>query len=73
MTTALEGGERSASRPGRSLTLGKTRYPLYRRLDKVSVPVSKVKNPRLFLLLTLEDGTDTLSRNVGKDFPLLAA
>ena len=32
MTTALEGGEGPASRPGRSLPLGKTRYPLYRRL-----------------------------------------
>ena len=32
MTTALEGGDGSASRPGRSLPLGKTRYPLYRRL-----------------------------------------
>ena len=32
MTTALEGGEGSASRPGRSLPLGKTLYPLYRRL-----------------------------------------
>ena len=32
MTTALEGGEGSASRPGRSLPPGKTRYPLYRRL-----------------------------------------
>jgi hypothetical protein len=30
---ALEGGERSASCPGRSLPPGKTRYPLYRRLD----------------------------------------
>ena len=29
---ALEGGEGSASRPGRSLPQGKTRYPLYRRL-----------------------------------------
>jgi len=33
MTTALEGGEGSASRPGLSLPPGKTRYPLYRRLD----------------------------------------
>ena len=33
MTTALEGGEEPASRPGRSLPPGKTRYPLYRRLD----------------------------------------
>jgi hypothetical protein len=32
MTTALERGEGSASRPGRSLSPGKTRYPLYRRL-----------------------------------------
>ena len=32
MTTAREGGEGSASRPGRSLPQGKTRYPLYRRL-----------------------------------------
>ena len=34
MTTALEGGERSASRPVRSLPPGKTRYPLYRRLGE---------------------------------------
>ena len=32
MTTALEGVEGTASRPDRSLPLGKTRYPLYRRL-----------------------------------------
>ena len=32
MTTALEGGECSAARPGRTLPPGKTRYPLYRRL-----------------------------------------
>src|SRR5215475_13413628 len=31
-TSALEGGEGSASRPGRFLPPGKTRYPLYRRL-----------------------------------------
>ena len=33
MTTALEGGEGSASLPGRSLHPGRTRDPLYRRLD----------------------------------------
>ena len=33
MPTALEGGEGSASRPGRSLTPGKTRYPFYARLS----------------------------------------
>ena len=32
MTTAIEGGEGSASRPGRSLLAGKSRYPLYRRV-----------------------------------------
>ena len=32
MTTALEGGEGSASHPDRSLPPGKTRYPLYSRL-----------------------------------------
>jgi len=32
MTTALEGGEGSASRSGRSLPPRKTRYPSYRRL-----------------------------------------
>jgi len=33
MTATLEGGEWSAARPGRTLPPGKTRYPLYRRLD----------------------------------------
>ena len=32
LTSALEGGEGSASRPGRNLPPGKTRYPLYTRL-----------------------------------------
>ena len=32
LTKALEGSEGSASRPGRSLPLGKTRSPFYRRL-----------------------------------------
>jgi hypothetical protein len=32
MTTALEGGKRLASRPGRSIPSGKTQYPLYGRL-----------------------------------------
>ena len=33
MTSALEGGEWSAARPGRTLPPGKTRYLFYRRLD----------------------------------------
>ena len=32
MTTALEGGEWSAARPGRTLPPGKTRYPFCSRL-----------------------------------------
>ena len=32
MTAALEGGEWSAARPGRTLPPGKSRYPFYRRL-----------------------------------------
>ena len=32
MTAALEGGEWSAARPGRTLLPGKSRYPFYRRL-----------------------------------------
>ena len=32
MTAALEGGEWSAARPGRSLSPGKIRYSFYRRL-----------------------------------------
>ena len=32
MTTALEGGEWSAARPGRTLPPGKTRYPFQGRL-----------------------------------------
>jgi len=32
LTTALEGGEWSAARPGRTLPPGKTRYPLDRML-----------------------------------------
>jgi len=32
MTAALEGSEWLAARPGRTLPLGKTQYPIYRRL-----------------------------------------
>jgi len=48
MTTALEVGEGSASRPGRYLSLGKTRYQLYRRLDgpqAQSGQVQKISHP----------------------------
>jgi hypothetical protein len=48
MTTALEGGEGSASLPGCSLPAGKTRYPLYRRLGEThrwSGQVQKILPP----------------------------
>ena len=39
LTSALEGGEGSASRPGCTLPPGKTWYPLYRRLGGPQGPV----------------------------------
>ena len=39
MTAALEGGEWSAARPGRTLPPGKTWYPFYRRLGWAPGPV----------------------------------
>jgi hypothetical protein len=44
MTTALEGGEWSAARPGRSLPPGKTRYPLYRRLGGLQGRSGRAEN-----------------------------
>ena len=41
--------------------------PMFR--DNQSVPSSRVKNS----IFTFEDGTDRLSRNIGKESPLLAA
>ena len=56
MTAALEGGEWSAARPGRTLPPGKTRYPFYRRLggpqgrsgraDQQSFTTPKYRVPR---------------------------
>ena len=43
LTSALEGGEGSASRPGRTLPPGKTRYPLYRRLGGPQGPSGQVR------------------------------
>jgi hypothetical protein len=50
MTTALEGGEWSAARPGRTLPLGKTRYPLYRRLGGPQGRSGRAKNLALPVL-----------------------
>ena len=44
MTTVLEVGECSASRPGRSLPPGKTRYPLYSRLSGPQGRSGKAEN-----------------------------
>ena len=44
MTTALEGGEWSAARPGRNLHPGKTRYSLYRRLGGPQSRSVRAKN-----------------------------
>jgi len=40
LTSALEGGEGSASRTGRTLPPGKTRYPLYRMLPLQCLPLN---------------------------------
>ena len=44
MTAALEGGEWSAARPGRTLRPGKTRYPFYRRLGGPQSRSGRVEN-----------------------------
>jgi len=99
LTTALEGGEGSASRPGHSLPPGKTQYLLHRRLGGPqgrSEEVRKISPPpgidpreeqyRVYIksalglqafvsvgFLNPVDGTYRLSRNVGKELPLLTA
>jgi hypothetical protein len=44
MTAALEEGEWSAARPGRTLTRAKNRYPLYRRLGGTQGRSGEVEN-----------------------------
>ena len=44
MTAALEGGEWSSAHPGRTLPLGKTRYPFYRRLGGPEGRSGRVEN-----------------------------
>ena len=44
MTAALEGGEWSAARPGRTLPPRKTRYPYYRRLGGSQGRSGRVQN-----------------------------
>jgi len=57
MTTALEGGEGSASRPGRSLPPENTRYPLCGRLGGPqgrSGQVQKISPPPGFDFRTVQ-------------------
>jgi len=44
MAAALEGGEWSAARPGRTLPLEKTRYPFYRRLGGLQGQSGRAEN-----------------------------
>ena len=44
MTAALEGGEWSAARPGRTLPPGKNRHPFYRRLGGSQVRSGRAEN-----------------------------
>jgi len=55
MTAAVEGGEWSAARPGRNLSPGENRYPLYRRLGGPQGRSGQVENL---------DPTGIRSRNV---------
>ena len=66
MTAALEGGEWSAARPGRTLPPGKIRYPFYRRLGEDWQLVTDISGKSIgpIFFLTLEDGTDRFSWNV---------
>jgi len=61
MTAALEGGEWSVARPGRTLPPGKTRYPFYRRLggprgrsgraENFGISQSKIRMTNLHILI----------------------
>jgi len=44
MTAAVEGGEWSAARSGRTLPPGKTRYPLYKKLGGPQGRYGRVEN-----------------------------
>ena len=44
MTAALERGEWSAARPGRTLPKGKTQYPFYRRVGGPLVQSGRAEN-----------------------------
>jgi len=51
MTAALEGGEWSAARPGRTLPPGKTRYPFYRGLVAPRGRAGRAENPVIYIYI----------------------
>jgi hypothetical protein len=64
MTAALEGGEWSAARLGRTLPRGKTRFPLYRRLGGPqgrSGQARKISPPPEFDPLTVQPAVSRYS------------
>jgi hypothetical protein len=63
MTTALERGESSASRPGHSLPPGKTRYPLYRWLGRLQGRFGQVRKISPLAGLDLRTVQPAASRN----------
>ena len=64
MTTALEGGEWSVARLGRTLPPGKTRYPLYKRLGRPQGRSGRAKNlaPSGFDLRSVQPVAQSLYR-----------
>ena len=75
MTTALEGGEWSAARPGRTLPPGKTRYPFYRRPGGPQSRSGRAENlvpsGKFFFILT-HCSTWPVTSNELRDLPHLA-
>ena len=64
MTAALEGGEWSAARPGRTLPPGKTWYPFYRRLSRPQGRSGRAENlvPTGIRSLTVQPVAQSLYR-----------
>ena len=75
MTVALEGGEWSAARPGRTLPLGKIRYPLYRSLGGPQGRSGGAENlvPTGFRSLTVQLVAQSLYRLNYRARPLVGA
>jgi len=70
MTAALEGGEWSAARPGRTLPPGKTRYSFYRRLGGPQGRSGRAENlvPQKYDVVTLIETQLTQDRIRSRTF-----